>query len=189
MRFPAKTWLEYFKNVAQKNYSGNDNLEVYSNAANPTKLNQNERIKALTEEQDAIVLLANAMKNITIIHSVKDLGGTRSRPENKIVALQGFSNDAVVIIIDKESTTQALELKTPPATDIADCESADLIKNLRVPTATRNATDKRNFLCTLIYFPSPWETETILNSESKDCHDLTFALIQAKTKNPKHPNM
>ena len=145
MRFPAKTWLEYFKKVVEENNSGNDNLEVYSNAANPAKLNQNERIKALTEEQDAIILLANAMKNITIIHSVKDLGGTRSRPENKIVALQGLSNDATAIVVDKESTTQALELKTPPAADIADCESADLIKNLRVPAATRSATDKRIF--------------------------------------------
>ena len=58
MKFPAKTWLEYFRRVAQQNSPGNDNLEVYSKASDPSKLNQKERVKALPEEQDAIVLLA-----------------------------------------------------------------------------------------------------------------------------------
>ena len=79
-----QTWNKHPQQIAEQNDTGNRNLTIFADTSNPTKLKTTEeRIKALTEENDVIILLTNQLKGITLIHSPTNLGGTRSCPETK----------------------------------------------------------------------------------------------------------
>jgi hypothetical protein len=113
-----------------------------------------------------------------IIISPTNLGGTRSRPENKIVALQGLSNDAGAILIDHISATKAIQVTVPKGEDILKCTTIADLENLTA-TGSRTIT---NFDCTPCLFPAPYETEIILKTGTNDCFELILALVHgAKT--------
>ena len=132
-----------------------------------------ERIKALAEENDVIILLTNQLKGISLIHSPTNLGGTRSRPENKIVALQCLSNDTGAILIDRISATKAIQVTVPKGEDILKCTTVADLENLTAP-GSRTIT---NLDCTPCLFPAPYETDIILQSGTNDCFEFIPALV------------
>ena len=61
------------------NDDGNKNITSFSEAMNKD-LSEDERIKNLTEDMDEIIAFADGESKIQLVHSVTNLGGTRSRP-------------------------------------------------------------------------------------------------------------
>jgi hypothetical protein len=86
------SWAEWFINHAN-NDAGNRNLAGFSgilSSGDPVE----SKIRALVEEIDTIILAADANGNVMILHSPKNFGGTRSRPENKVVCMLGLGAQA-----------------------------------------------------------------------------------------------
>ena len=71
------------------NEEGNRNMFAYSNSMNLSR-SFDERLIALMEEIDMVILLADKDKKIAIVHNPKNFGGTRTRPTNKIACLIGW---------------------------------------------------------------------------------------------------
>jgi hypothetical protein len=91
----------------------------------------------LAEENDVIILLTNQLNEITLVHSPTNLGRTHSCPENKIVALQGLSNDAGAILIDLILATKA--------TQVTVRKGEDILKYTMVQTRSSPLRDQNHF--------------------------------------------
>ena len=91
----SNTWRQHFGNLPS-NKDGDRNMDSFSLALAARESFQ-MKIGNLVVDVDSISFVANNNKRIQPIHSPKNLGGTRTRNENKIVCLvgmdsQGFSN-------------------------------------------------------------------------------------------------
>jgi hypothetical protein len=174
MMAKEQTWNKHLQRIAKQNDTGNHNLTIFADTSNPTKLKTTEeRIKALAEENEVIILLTNQLNGITLVHSPTILGGTRSRPENKIVALQGLSNDAGAILIDHISATKAIQVTILKGEDILKYTTVTDLENLTA-TGSRIIT---NFDCTPCLFPALYETEIILKTGTNNRLELILALV------------
>ena len=64
----------------------NKNLNSFHEALNidlPTR----DRIKIITEDRDDVVASVGGGKKVQLIHSISNLGGTRSRSKDKIIGM------------------------------------------------------------------------------------------------------
>ncbi len=78
------SWADWFINN-ESNDTGNRNLQAFSDILSSEDSNE-AKLRALVEEIDTIILAADLNRNIMILHSPKNLGGTRSRPKTKSCA-------------------------------------------------------------------------------------------------------
>ena len=117
----ANTWKKHFAELIS-NLEANSNLEGYSKSLafeSVSTDNEKERFKKealtqLTEDEDTIFLgISPVTKKIKLFHSVTNLGGTRVRKENKIVALEGFGPTATPVLLDEGGILSPLEVKVP----------------------------------------------------------------------------
>ncbi len=140
----AKTFEEWYRQILVESCTSEIDPKAFANASNPTKVGDKAtRIKALTEEIDALVILSNSMKGLTIAHSIANLGGTRSRPTNKVVGLQGLGREASPMMIDHESAVTAFKVNTPNPEKIMECKTVEELEALQTSgnTSTRSALD------------------------------------------------
>jgi hypothetical protein len=83
-------WANYFINRAN-NDAGNRNLQLqaFSDILG-SKVSTEAMLRDLVDEIDTVILAADAKRNIMLLHSPKNFGGTRSRPDNKVICMIGF---------------------------------------------------------------------------------------------------
>jgi hypothetical protein len=74
-------WITFFDSRHDNN-QGNYNSLVFSEAWSQ-QTTQNEKALFITNDENSIVLAANAKKTIAVLHSFKNIGGTPLRPANK----------------------------------------------------------------------------------------------------------
>ena len=79
------SWANWFINH-KNNDTGNKNIQAFGGILSS---GDSDKVKpqALVEEMDTIILAPDSNKNIMILHSPKNFGGTRSCPENKVVCM------------------------------------------------------------------------------------------------------
>ncbi len=87
----------------------------------------------MVEEIDTVILAANADNKIMILHSPKNFGGTRSRPDNKVVCMLGLGAHATYVLIDSRTALADCQIVVPAVTDLSDCESAQDVANIPAP--------------------------------------------------------
>ena len=173
----AKTFEEWYHQILAESCTSEIDPKAFANASNPTKVGDKAtRIKALTEEIDALVILSNSMKGLTIAHSISNLGGTRSRPTNKVVGLQGLGREASSMMIDHESAVTAFKVNTPNPEKIMECKTVEELEALQTSgnTSTRSALD-----CMPVYFLSPDETDIVMKAKTTNCFELILAFCDA----------
>ena len=73
-------WAEWFINNPS-NEAGNSNLQAFSDVLG-SEVSFEAKIRDLVDEIDTVILIADANRNIMLLHSPKNFGGTRSRPDN-----------------------------------------------------------------------------------------------------------
>ena len=78
------------------NDDGNKNISSFNEALS-SDLSVEEKIKNLTEDKDDVIAFVDGESRIQLVHSVKNLGGTRSRPKNKIVGIIGIRNQGICV--------------------------------------------------------------------------------------------
>jgi hypothetical protein len=88
-------WAEWFINNPN-NEAGNSNLQAFSDVLG-SEVSTEAKIRDLVDEIDTVIFIADANRNIMLLHSPKNFGGTRSRPDNKVSCMIGLGAQAISI--------------------------------------------------------------------------------------------
>jgi hypothetical protein len=105
----------------------------------------------LVKEIDTVILAADASKNIIILHSPKNFGGTRTCPDNKIVCMLGLGPHAIWVLLDLKMAFTDLSIMVPLVQDLAGCISAEQVQNIPAPEENSLV----GFEGSAIFIPSP----------------------------------
>jgi hypothetical protein len=130
------------------------------------------------EEIDTVILAADANNKIMILHSPKNFGGTRSRPDNKVVCMLGLGAHTMYIFIDSRTALADFQIVVPAVTDLSDCESAQDVANITAPEENGQV----GFKGSSIFIPAPVLHNAILASGTNE----PFELIPIVTEAAKH---
>ena len=84
------SWANWFVNH-ENNDTGNKNILAFSDILSLGDSNE-VKLQALVEDIDTFILATDSNNNIMILHSPKNFGSTRSRPENKVVCMLGVGS-------------------------------------------------------------------------------------------------
>jgi hypothetical protein len=170
--FLTNTFCDHLIRFSELNKAENENLQLYREAADPDLTDERERVRYLTLDKDAAVLVANGQGGMRMIHSITNLGGNFSRPEDKIVCLQGILNSATVLQLDMKSFNQMVSFEAPKLDDFIACNTVEDITNLK-------ATKKNKFECLSYAILAPFQAKAILQSESTDPREWVLAIKKA----------
>jgi hypothetical protein len=124
-------WTNWFVNHPS-NDAGNRNLRAFSNTLN-ADFSNDAKLKDLIEENDTVILAADANKKLAVFHSPKNFGGTRTRPDNKVACLIGLGNKATPVILDLESALQSVRIRVPGVLELSGCTTAEEVAALAAP--------------------------------------------------------
>ncbi|KAL3809165.1 hypothetical protein ACHAXA_004664 [Cyclostephanos tholiformis] len=69
-----------------------------------------------------------------ILHSPRNFGGTRTRPENKLVCMLGLGPQAVSVVVDLESALRDCIIIVPTVDELSSCMTAQDVDNIQTPT-------------------------------------------------------
>ena len=103
------SWKEFYLSQNE----GNHNIIAYNNAMHHSN-SKKEILQNLVQEVDSVILLAGEDQQMTVVHSPKNFGGTRSRPTDKLVALKGMGKEATCIVLDEELLLRESKYRVPP---------------------------------------------------------------------------
>ena len=78
------------------NYDGNKNLNSFHEALN-SDLPTRDRIKNITEDKDNVFACLNGENKFQLIHSISNLGGTRSQSKDKILGIIGMEQQGICV--------------------------------------------------------------------------------------------
>ena len=174
----SNTWKQHFANLAS-NEDGNRNMNSYSLALAAGATLQS-KIKNLVEDVDSIFFVADDEKCLQLIHSPMNLGGTRTRVDNKIVCLIGMGSQATAVILDFKTALADRNIVTPTIDDIVNCGTKEEILDLVCPDQPEEGSlDGVTFPGSDAFLPAPWLCELIAESDSLDPLDLIPSIISA----------
>ena len=172
------TWQLYFENL-ETNEVSNSNLALFANA---TVVNEDfqgsDAIRCLTEDEDVVIMtVAPVTKNIKILHSPANLGGTRVRPDNKLVAMDGFGSTSTPVLLDESGMTSFVDLRTPSINNLTNLSSEEELRNSSNPN-----TGRKNFHHMTFVILPPFIAHHIITLDSREpetifirCKDLMLA--------------
>ena len=109
----------YFADL-ESNGEGNENMASFTNALSGET---NEDTKTATYDADGVALGADAEGKIFMIHSMRNLGGSLRRPENKIAAMVGMGSNPTGVLITDDSFYQHDKEKAQGIEKFQKCES------------------------------------------------------------------
>jgi hypothetical protein len=159
-------WATSFVNRAN-NDAGNRNLQAFSDVLG-SEVSTEAKLRDLVDELDTVILAADAKRSIMLLHSPKNFGGTRSRPDNKVTCMIGFGARAASILPDLNSAFVDTRIVVPSVQDLAACESAEEVANIPAP----NKNGVVGFEGSAIFIPGPVLRNAIIESNSKDPFEL-----------------
>ena len=113
-------WANHFVNHVN-NDAGNRNLQAFSDVLG-SEVSTEAKLRALVDELDTVILAADANRNIMILHSPKNVGGTRSPPDNKVTCMIGLGARAANILPDLNSAFADTCIVVPSVQDLAACK-------------------------------------------------------------------
>ena len=156
------------------NEISNKNLNVFARATTVTdEFDQSETIRSLTEDEDVIIMtVAPVTRKIKFLHSPCNLGGTRVRPDNKIVALDGFDDKATPVLIDEACLTTPVELRTPSVANLHAIKTVENIRNSSTLTSGRKNFHHLNF----VILP-PFLATKLIDLSTRDPEDIFVECI------------
>ncbi len=131
----SPSWkMHFLQGLALLNAIDGCNVKKYSEAMTHDAA-VDTKMKYLREDHN-FILIANNKKQVTILHNLKNYGGTMLQPTNKVAALFGIGPDAQVVALNA-STAIATQSKCNQSTAgiIATANTGtDSLRALRTPT-------------------------------------------------------
>ena len=147
------------------------NITSFSEAMNK-ELSEDEKIKNLTEDMDEIIAFADGESKIQLVHSVTNLGGTRSRPKNKIVGIIGMGNQGIFVELDANTMVSDLTFNAPSLEAYKGCESNKEFESL-IPDGGGSFEGSAAFIM------APFLRMAVLQAEMNDPLELIPIVIHA----------
>ncbi len=144
------TWSNWFVNHASNN-AGNQNLKAFGKILNSDNKHAT-KLQQLVKEIDTVILAADANKRIRILHSPKNFGGTRTRPENKVVCMVGMGTQSVSILVNLNLALANCNIIFPTVNKLSRCKTAQEVKDIPIP-ATNGLV---GFKESAIFIPGPF---------------------------------
>jgi hypothetical protein len=126
-----------------------------------TQLNQNL----------GFLLVANNLKEVTIIHHPHNIGGTLLCPTDKVGCLVGTGPNSTPVVLNHRSALESVQAIVPPITDIGACLKVDALAALATP-ATDRLVNLEGLNC---FFPAPFLRNAILLADSSSPLALVLA--------------
>ena len=111
--------------------TANRNLGALVKALSNDK-SKNDKINAITEDPNSIVVVTDNRRRVKFVHSCKKFGGTRTISTASIGGLIGSGPRASPIVIDMDVATNATEVKIPPTEKIWHCNNTKELNELPV---------------------------------------------------------
>ena len=165
-------WTNWFINHPS-NDAGNKNLQAFSDVLS-AEISTEAKLRDLVDEIDTVILAADANKNVMLFHSPKNLGGSRSRPENKVLCMIGFGARATCILPVLQSAFADVRIVVPSVHQLGGCKSAEDVENIPVP----NQNGVVGLEGSAIFIPGPVFRNAIIESASKNPFDLIPLMYQ-----------
>ena len=165
-------WAGYFVNHAS-NEAGNRNLQAFSDILG-SEVSTEAKLRDLVDELDTVILAADANRNIMLLHSPKNFGGTRSRPDNKVTCMIGLGARSACILPDLNSAFADIRIVVPSVHELAACETAEEVANIPTPDVNGAV----GFEGSGIFIPGPVLRNAIIESNSKDPFELIPKIYQ-----------
>ena len=128
----------------------------------------------MIKEKDSVVLAADANKNVP----PKNCGGTRTRPENKLIGLIGLGAQATGVHIDLRMALASLNIIVPNVEEISGCTNAEEVNGLPIPNENEDA----NFDGSAIFIPAPAFRNAILATNIRDPFELIPLMTHTATE-------
>ncbi len=127
------SWQTHLCSINEAN-SANKNFGAFISAMAEKNL-KNDKITALTEDPDSIIMVADNCNRVNFIHSCKKFGGTCTKTATTIGGLISQGARAFPIIINKDNATPSMSVKIPTTSKIWACKDTEQLKNLLSDTA------------------------------------------------------
>ncbi len=104
--------------MANKNFGAFINATVEKNS-------KNDKITALMEDPDNIIIVTDNCNRVKFIYSCKKFGRTRTKPTTTIGGLIGQGARAFPIVIDEDNETSSKLVKIPTTAKIWACKDTE----------------------------------------------------------------
>jgi hypothetical protein len=148
----SPSWkMHFLQGLMPLNAIGDRNMTRYSEAMTHNAA-MDSKMKYLSKYHN-LILLANNKKKVTILHNLKNYGGTILQPTNKVAALLGMDNKAQIIALDASAAIATHSKQTQSAADInaAANTGTDSLQALRALTR-----GNFNYYGLTIFTPAPF---------------------------------
>ena len=166
----TNSWKNYFQTLPQTNDLNKNILELSQATLLNDDCTPESMITSLTEDVDSVIMIiAPITLKVKLLHSTSNLGGTRLRPTNKIVALDGFDCSAIPVIIHTADLTQELSIQTPSYTRMKEMSTTEEVMN----PSTRNG--RTNFRHSPFVILPPFLFNPLVQMDSRDPAELLIA--------------
>ena len=119
----SRSWKNYLTELPS-NDDGNKNIISFSEAMSKD-LSSEEKVKNLTEDKDEIVACVDGEGKIQLIHSISNLGGTRSRSNNKLVGIMGMEHQGICVEFIETSMVSDCTFDAPSLEAYKNCTTSE----------------------------------------------------------------
>jgi hypothetical protein len=113
---PQNNWIEWFSNHPG-NEEGNMSMAAFGSILG-AGIPKEEKLRLSLKEIDTVILATNANNKIMILHSPKNFGGTRSRPDNKVICMLGVSVHPMYVQINLRTSLTDCQIMAPAVRSI-----------------------------------------------------------------------
>ena len=119
-----------------RNDAGNRKMSNFLGVLHDDKSGRNHLV-SIGEDVDVIILVTNKNKEIKIIHSPINFGGTRARTDQKFACLVSIGPSATAVLLNAQHTITNCKIITPLVDEIKARSNPEEFKNLPTPTHIR----------------------------------------------------
>jgi hypothetical protein len=123
----CNSWQAYLCAI-KKDYLANKNFGAFINAM-AEKNSKNDKINALMEDPDSIIMVADNSNRVKCIHSCKKFDRTCTKLTTTIGGLIGQGARAFPIVIDEDDATSSKLVRIPTTAKIWACKDTEQLKN------------------------------------------------------------
>jgi len=129
--------------ASEDGQAGDKALSLFVEATDPS-CSIKDRIRDIWSEEEAVILGVKEVESegfgenvfvVRIFHSPKNMGGTRCRPLDKLIALEGLGHEASPVLFDPEHALKAYKANTPKPEAMSACGSPEAITELEPPAS------------------------------------------------------
>ena len=128
MTSKSTSWKQHYSSLSV-NEVGNKKMCDFTEALLATK-SKKDRVSAIPEDNNSIILIANKKKAIEIIHSPFNFRGRRTRAKNKIACMTGLCPMVISVILNSKQAIAECKIFTPTVEQLKECMSPEMFKAL-----------------------------------------------------------